>query len=537
MTSSLTPAAIVLSCVFGTVNILCVLGFFALRHRTVFAIRVPEVVLVGMLWKLGNFFLTTWIFVDPFCPCFAATILMWFDCVANHYNALRKIVLLFRYEIQEALDRAKLMGSVMLDDENIYVRYRYILKVRWQCLLMTIIWVYVGAGHAAVLIVFWEQANRPCLENSLTENKAFMWSVVTSFAYFFPLVCVGVWTSRKLKSFPRDNWKIGAESDIGTKVSGFIGTVFIILVSAVPGNDNYLFWYLASGSLLFLINFLLPLQIWRGSVKRISTQELKHLAPLSRLLRDANFVIAFNAFLRSEFSSENLYFWLEADKLLRKYQSLPAGKALEVPLTEQEQTMANSAVKLVQQCIGEQAPWQINVSGHIANDVEDAVVSVREKLTAHGTDREISSSVDEMFLCLLNAQTEIYEGLRKDPYPRFLLTSQFGELNKNESLKQLLAQEKLELEVQSYPQRTVTIHSSQEDLSLSGSATSHNNDNSALRKFILDSPKLSQDRRLILEERRRSRQLSLEVALPPSDLNWDKHLSALHQSARAGSCS
>lgn len=66
----------------------------------------------------------------------------------------------------------------------------------------------------------------------------------------------------------------------------------------------------------------MPLVLWRKTVKQIAQQNLKHLAPLSRLLKEPEFLAAFHSFLKSEFSAESLYFWTETDRLLRTYESL-----------------------------------------------------------------------------------------------------------------------------------------------------------------------------------------------------------------------
>jgi len=74
--------------------------------------------------------------------------------------------------------------------------------------------------------------------------------------------------------------------------------------------------------ILQLQNFFIPLQLHRKTVQQIAALDLKHLTSLSRLLQEQAFVDAFHEFLKKEFSSENLFFWLEVDKIQTKYLCL-----------------------------------------------------------------------------------------------------------------------------------------------------------------------------------------------------------------------
>jgi len=68
-----------------------------------------------------------------------------------------------------------------------------------------------------------------------------------------------------------------------------------------------------------------------------------------------------------------------------------------------------------------------------------------------GTDREpreLKGLLEDVVRCMLKAKFEVYEALRKDSYPRFLLSSDCATLNGNENFKRLLAAEKWDDEVQ-----------------------------------------------------------------------------------------
>lgn len=71
-----------------------------------------------------------------------------------------------------------------------------------------------------------------------------------------------------------------------------------------------------------------------------------------------------------------------------------------------------------------------------------------EHLTVHQNDAsETRVWIEEALRSLSAAQVEIYENLRKDPYPRFLLHPSSAAVKQSENFKRLLAAEKLEADV------------------------------------------------------------------------------------------
>jgi hypothetical protein len=213
--------------------------------------------------------------------------------------------------------------------------------------------------------------------------------------------------------------------------------------------------------------------------------ELQQLTSLARLLKDASFLVAFDKFLRTEFASENLFFWREVEKMEYQYKFLlppdyahekdshpsqhrpstvsgssedSAEIALNTRRNKQSKikpaegdasqflACADDCVSLARQCIGEQAPWQINVSGDTAQAMERAILRVNDVLGTE-RERELKSLLEEVVRSLLVAKKEVYEALRKDSYPRFLVSSECATLNKNENFKRLLASEKWDDEV------------------------------------------------------------------------------------------
>jgi len=107
---------------------------------------------------------------------------------------------------------------------------------------------------------------------------------------------------------------------------------------------------------------------------------------------------------------------------------------------------ADDCINLARQCVGEQAPWQINISGDTAQGLEKSILRVSDVLGTE-RERELKGLLEEVVRCLLLAKKEVYESLRKDSYPRFLVSAECATLNRNENFKRLLAAEKWDDEV------------------------------------------------------------------------------------------
>jgi hypothetical protein len=274
-----------------------------------------------------------------------------------------------------------------------------------------------------------------------------------------------VWSTRRLKKFPHDNWKMGVESSVQSAMSISAGLSCVLVLCLVPTFDGLLFLFFNLSIISQLLNFVMPMQLHRKMVKQLATMDLAKLTSLSRLLQDSEFLACFDAFLRKEFSSENLFFWQEVNTLQKKYKALfPERMDLEEvhSRTSAEESAscelgrdtltkaAEDCRALGRQCIGDQAPCQINVSGFTGQDMAKAIEDVNElmgKGDNEHIEHELKLVVEEAIKTLVVAQREVYEGLRKDSYPRFLLSSAAEKLNKNDHFKRLLAAEKLEGEV------------------------------------------------------------------------------------------
>lgn len=447
---SLEPTAVVVTAIFGPVHFICTLGGFLLRDAPAFAVRVPLAAIGAMVCKMIAFGLQAWLLIDPYnCPCAVVPFACLADWTGNFWVQAKAICLLFRYEIQDALEKSRGDGSIVaFDEKNFFVRYRSILRPSTQKWVMAVILLWFVVGYSIILGVFFEDYGRePCTYDSYVDNKICLVSIIFGFISAGPLVVVSMWASTRLRRFPNDNWKMGIENTI---FSGFtsVGTVACVTALIVVPTFNGILWVLAAFTIWgnFLM-FLTPLYLHRRTLSKLSKLNLAAFATLDTLLQNEEFLDAFGNFLIKEFSSENLFFWLEVGRLRGQYHCFPEEKKDMAPEElEILQQAAKEFIVLGKRSVGADAPWQLNVSGFTVEAMEKSLLTLEEFLR-NGSTEGLADLVQDTLITLTALQEEVYELLRKDPYPRFLLTTDAAKLNQNESFKRMLAAEKMEDEV------------------------------------------------------------------------------------------
>ncbi|NXL84922.1 RGS21 protein, partial [Alectura lathami] len=128
---------------------------------------------------------------------------------------------------------------------------------------------------------------------------------------------------------------------------------------------------------------------------RSSTEEtLAWSASVDTLLANKDGLEAFRKFLKSEFSEENVEFWLACEDFKR---------------TKSSTKIASKAQKIYSDFIEADAPKEINIDFH--------------------TRDHISQNISEPTLsCFDDAQRLIYSLMAKDCFPRFLRSKEYKEL-------------------------------------------------------------------------------------------------------------
>lgn len=122
---------------------------------------------------------------------------------------------------------------------------------------------------------------------------------------------------------------------------------------------------------------------------------MKWAESLDKLLSHKYGLAAFSAFLRTEFSDENLDFWLACEE----YRKLKSSSK-----------MAAQAKKIFSEFIAIQAPKEVNLDSY----TREATAANMQKPTC-----------DTLHL----AQSRIYGLMERDSYPRFLRSDLFQELS------------------------------------------------------------------------------------------------------------
>ncbi|XP_067876891.1 regulator of G-protein signaling 4-like isoform X1 [Heterodontus francisci] len=117
-----------------------------------------------------------------------------------------------------------------------------------------------------------------------------------------------------------------------------------------------------------------------------SAEALKWGESLDKLLNHKRGVAAFRAFLRSEFSEENIDFWLACEE----YKNTKIGSKLTL-----------KAQKIYDEFVKVQAPKEVNLDSHSRESVHNNVTKPSRS-------------------CFEPAQKRIYGLMEKDSFPRFL---------------------------------------------------------------------------------------------------------------------
>ncbi|XP_050819509.1 regulator of G-protein signaling 8 isoform X5 [Gopherus flavomarginatus] len=138
-----------------------------------------------------------------------------------------------------------------------------------------------------------------------------------------------------------------------------------------------------------------PQAVRTGQRQRLSTEEATRWADsFDRLLSHKYGVAAFRAFLKTEFSEENLEFWLACEEFKK---------------TRSTTKLASKAHRIFEEFIDVQAPREVNIDFQT---------------------REVTrNNVQEPSLsCFDQAQGKVHSLMEKDSYPRFLRSKIYTDL-------------------------------------------------------------------------------------------------------------
>lgn len=469
--SYLAPAAIYITCILGPLHLIAAFGYVFLRNKAALTARVPRISIFALFSKAIAFFLLAWLFMDPNCPCIVTLIMWWLDWIANSGHVLQKIILLWRCEIQLALEKSRTLPTIAaLDEKNLFVRFRQVLRPRTQSYIMLAIFLFCGIYNVTLMIYYRDYAMQPCIMDHIGDNPMVLTEIILCWVTFVPVFTFSSWSMRRLARFPEDNWKIYFEARILTPYTGICAIACLVVLAVVPTVEGILFVHFVGPVWGSMCHLIIPLHLHRKTVQQLAQKEITSLTSFERLLLNESFLTAFGTFLKKEFSSENLYFWLEVHRLAHDYGALlPHDKRPEehegVPEDPDEMLNwmrkgAQEIQHLGSQCVGERAPWQINISGFTAQDLGKAMKRIYEMSTTESPE-SLQEALEEVLKTLVTVQHEVFELLRKDPYPRFLLTDAAEKLNHDEHFKRMLAAEKLEDEAQKHKtssnKRTTTV--------------------------------------------------------------------------------
>uniref|UniRef100_H2ZUS0 Regulator of G-protein signaling 1 n=1 Tax=Latimeria chalumnae TaxID=7897 RepID=H2ZUS0_LATCH len=128
------------------------------------------------------------------------------------------------------------------------------------------------------------------------------------------------------------------------------------------------------------------------SKNRVSSEEMVQWSKsLEKLLATKDGTTAFSIFLKSEFSEENIEFWLACEDYKK---------------TKSSSKLASKAAKIYKEFIQQDAPKEINIDFHTRETISKVVTQSSQS-------------------CFSEAQKIIYNLMEKDSYPRFLKSESY----------------------------------------------------------------------------------------------------------------
>jgi len=154
-----------------------------------------------------------------------------------------------------------------------------------------------------------------------------------------------------------------------------------------------------------------PYYLSRKEMQNLNSKSKSSLMPL--LLEILDTPEGFEAFLRyleTEFSSENLLFWKQVERIKN--------------LNDQNNDWKESVLAVYHQFLRENAPCAVNLPFYIRTKVDEAMELFHEE-------NEAELSFSELVLPLEEAQKNIYDLMNQDSFPRFQQTPIFIELHSN----------------------------------------------------------------------------------------------------------
>ncbi|XP_006014062.1 regulator of G-protein signaling 21 [Latimeria chalumnae] len=129
-----------------------------------------------------------------------------------------------------------------------------------------------------------------------------------------------------------------------------------------------------------------------SKLSKVSSEEMVQWSKsLEKLLATKDGTTAFSIFLKSEFSEENIEFWLACEDYKK---------------TKSSSKLASKAAKIYKEFIQQDAPKEINIDFHTRETISKVVTQSSQS-------------------CFSEAQKIIYNLMEKDSYPRFLKSESY----------------------------------------------------------------------------------------------------------------
>jgi len=300
----------------------------------------------------------------------------------------RLVQLLFAHEITRNI--AELQDKKNLKDwkPNWFTSHRELAQPRFNFKVITILYIIL----TLLVIIFLITAPSHDVCQSGLLNYALTMKGVMGSLFSFTLAF-------KLWKFPKDAF--GIKSEFKWSV---ITPVIVMIVSAIIDASNEKYSYVTTLALIFVVSPVMFLAITYPYLKsRDQVIQTDDMEVLKTWLSRPEGIKFFLEYLNTEFSSENLIFWLEVEH----YKGLLLSDAYGIK---------EQASQIYQKFIDRISPCALNLPFAITENTTNAV----QQLLSPTTELK-----PEVFTIFDQAQDEIYRLMASDSFPRFRRTSTF----------------------------------------------------------------------------------------------------------------
>lgn len=405
---------LVASCVIGLVGNV-VLVPLTWHYRKRFPVHNRGV--GSLLLLLAASFLTYIALIcSPFVDCWGKSVSLFAGFLVALVWCLRGLRLLFMFKLSFlAYDVEEGRISESAFQKSFYTRHAWWASKKGLSIIAAVNIILQLLLLAVPPALGWVQLSHTyCLDLASTDLYLFI-----AQSQFLVLVCASLFLGCLIRRFPDDRLLLKQEFlHLGGIMLGM--SVSVIVADLLFGlmEQHHIYETVSAWQLIISL-------AWAGGYPLYKTREFSTPAAsdgLEALLMDARRKLGFLAFLKTEFSTENLLFWNSVQDLLSSGQSKPtkagAGLLSDVGGSSEEVDSDTMTIEsIISRYVRVGSPLEVNISHQCRAEIIDAMA---------GEDRA------RQLETLKAGAKQVLDLLERDSYPRFRRWAKTNERNSME---------------------------------------------------------------------------------------------------------